>query len=241
MASWQAYIAVWMLKRRFKPRLAHAGGNVSRMRKLMTPPPFRVPRGVTIMPASVGGIAGEWVEPTGGGGHTLLYLHGGGYFACSAETHRPITAGFARLEAGVDRARVDRVRVDRAGKLAAADRGRGRFRRRRTRARAAGGEPGQGRSLARGRGAVLTLDGSGRHRRFDPLERPALRHVRRRANRARSAPLPGRRRPSKPAGLAALCGSVRFPSLADPCGEGRSAVGRFPKVGRACPRGRCRG
>ncbi|HMC61970.1 MAG TPA: alpha/beta hydrolase, partial [Candidatus Solibacter sp.] len=95
MASWQAYIAVWMLKRRFKPRLAHAGGNVSRMRKLMTPPPFRVPRGVTIMPASVGGIAGEWVEPTGGGGHTLLYLHGGGYFACSAETHRPITAGFA--------------------------------------------------------------------------------------------------------------------------------------------------
>ena len=96
MASWQAYIAVWMLKRRFKPRLAHAGGNVSRMRKLMTPPPFRVPRGVTIMPASVGGIAGEWVEPTGGGGHTLLYLHGGGYFACSAETHRPITAGFAQ-------------------------------------------------------------------------------------------------------------------------------------------------
>ena len=25
----------------------------------------------------------------------LLYLHGGGYFACSAETHRPITAFFA--------------------------------------------------------------------------------------------------------------------------------------------------
>jgi acetyl esterase/lipase len=25
----------------------------------------------------------------------LLYLHGGGYFGCSAKTHRPITAGFA--------------------------------------------------------------------------------------------------------------------------------------------------
>ena len=96
MASWQAYIAVWTLKRRFKPRLARAGADVSRMRKLMTPPPFRVPRGVTVTPAHVGGIAGEWVEPTGGGRHTLLYLHGGGYFACSAETHRPITAGFAQ-------------------------------------------------------------------------------------------------------------------------------------------------
>ena len=27
---------------------------------------------------------------------TLLYCHGGGYFACSAQTHRSITAGFAR-------------------------------------------------------------------------------------------------------------------------------------------------
>ncbi|MGH9676801.1 MAG: alpha/beta hydrolase, partial [Candidatus Acidiferrum sp.] len=26
----------------------------------------------------------------------LLYLHGGGYFGCSAETHRPITCSFAR-------------------------------------------------------------------------------------------------------------------------------------------------
>jgi monoterpene epsilon-lactone hydrolase len=96
MASWQAYIAVWMLKLRFKPRLAHAGGDVLRMRKLMTPPPFRVPPGVTIAQASVGGVAGEWVAGTGGGRHTLLYLHGGGYFACSAETHRPITVGFAQ-------------------------------------------------------------------------------------------------------------------------------------------------
>jgi epsilon-lactone hydrolase len=72
MASWQAYLAAWILKRRFKPRLARAG----------------------VTPAPVGGIAGEWVEAAGGG-HTLLYLHGGGYFACSAETHRPITVGFA--------------------------------------------------------------------------------------------------------------------------------------------------
>jgi acetyl esterase/lipase len=30
------------------------------------------------------------------GEHTLLYLHGGGYFACSAQTHRPITVAFAQ-------------------------------------------------------------------------------------------------------------------------------------------------
>jgi monoterpene epsilon-lactone hydrolase len=98
-ASWQAHVAVWMLKLRFKPALARASGNVSRMRELMTPAPFRVPReitGVTITPAQVGGIAGEWVVPQGGGAHTLLYLHGGGYFACSAETHRNITVAFAR-------------------------------------------------------------------------------------------------------------------------------------------------
>ena len=96
MASWQAYMTAWILKRRFKPRLARVGGDVLRLRKLMTPPPFRVPREVTITPAHAGGIAGEWVERRGGGEHTLLYLHGGGYCACSAETHRPITVGFAQ-------------------------------------------------------------------------------------------------------------------------------------------------
>jgi acetyl esterase/lipase len=96
MASWQAYLAVWMLKLRFKPALARASGNVLRMRELMTPAPFRVPRGVTITPADVGGIPGEWVEGPASSEHTLLYLHGGGLFACSAETHRPITVAFAQ-------------------------------------------------------------------------------------------------------------------------------------------------
>jgi len=96
IASWQAHVAVWVLKLRFKPALARASGSVPRMRAVMTPPPFRVPRGVTISPANAGGIAGEWVEASGGAEHTLLYLHGGGYFACSAETHRPITVAYAQ-------------------------------------------------------------------------------------------------------------------------------------------------
>ena len=47
---------------------------------------------------AVGGVPGEWLgadDPP----RTLLYLHGGGYFACSPQTHRPITQAFA--EAGL--------------------------------------------------------------------------------------------------------------------------------------------
>jgi acetyl esterase/lipase len=40
---------------------------------------------------------GEWLVPRAGTSHTILYLHGGGYVACSPATHRPITAALARL------------------------------------------------------------------------------------------------------------------------------------------------
>jgi monoterpene epsilon-lactone hydrolase len=53
------------------------------------------PRGIRFMPAIVG-VSGEWAEaPHGPAAMTLLYLHGGGYVACSPRTHRPITGGFA--------------------------------------------------------------------------------------------------------------------------------------------------
>jgi acetyl esterase/lipase len=45
----------------------------------------------------VGGVPGEWVTAPAkpADAPTLLYLHGGGYFACSPRTHRPITGWFA--------------------------------------------------------------------------------------------------------------------------------------------------
>ncbi len=95
MASLQAYLASWMLRRRLKPRLAKSQ-SVEHSRKLMTPEPYKVPRDVRITSATLGGVAGEWVEASNNGAGTLLYLHGGGYFAMSPQTHRPITAGFAR-------------------------------------------------------------------------------------------------------------------------------------------------
>jgi acetyl esterase/lipase len=53
-------------------------------------------RGVHVQPVRDGSIEGEWIVPDGAGDGTLLYLHGGGFVACSAATHRPITAGLAR-------------------------------------------------------------------------------------------------------------------------------------------------
>lgn len=42
------------------------------------------------------GVRGEWLDPGTGTPGVLLYLHGGGYVACSAATHRPLTAALSR-------------------------------------------------------------------------------------------------------------------------------------------------
>ena len=54
-----------------------------------------MPASIRISPSQVGGVPGEWVEGPAATKTVLLYLHGGGYFACSAQSHRPITVGFA--------------------------------------------------------------------------------------------------------------------------------------------------
>ncbi len=44
------------------------------------------------------GLRGEWaLPPKGSSCRAILYFHGGGYFFCSPETHRPITAGLAHF------------------------------------------------------------------------------------------------------------------------------------------------
>jgi monoterpene epsilon-lactone hydrolase len=95
MASWQAHLTAWILRKLQRPRLARAKTALD-LRRLMKPPPFVVPPNVKITAAAVAGIPGEWVEASEGYKATLLYIHGGGYLAMSAKTHRPITAGFAR-------------------------------------------------------------------------------------------------------------------------------------------------
>lgn len=95
MASWQAHLSVWVIKWRVKRRLRGAQ-DVSLMRRVLRPERYEVPEDVKISPAEVGGVAGEWVEGAAPSGAVMLYLHGGGYFGCSAKTHRTITVSFAR-------------------------------------------------------------------------------------------------------------------------------------------------
>ncbi len=89
MASWQAHGMVLLLKATVK-------------RKLRRAPDPRAARAVlqagtadTVGSDSVGGVPGEWLGPPDAR-RTLLYLHGGGYFACSSRTHRPLTQVLAR-------------------------------------------------------------------------------------------------------------------------------------------------
>jgi len=94
MASLQAHLAVWLTMLRIKRRLR--GVRDYRLaRAILRPDRYNVPASIRVTPASLGGVPGEWVEGPKAGELVLLYLHGGGYFGCSAETHRPITVGFA--------------------------------------------------------------------------------------------------------------------------------------------------
>ncbi len=94
MASIQAHLVVWLIKWRVKRRLKGVR-NYHVARRILRPDPYRVPKGVRITAARVGGVSGEWVEGPESSGITLMYLHGGGYFGCSAESHRPVTTSFA--------------------------------------------------------------------------------------------------------------------------------------------------
>jgi monoterpene epsilon-lactone hydrolase len=95
MASWQAHMAVWIVKWRVKRKL-RAARDYQESRKILRPEPYHDLDGIRISEAHVGGVSGEWVEASQNASGLLLYLHGGGYFACSAKTHRAITVSFAR-------------------------------------------------------------------------------------------------------------------------------------------------
>lgn len=94
MASLQVHLAVWLTKWRVKRRLK--GCRDYRVaRAILRPLPYKIPASVRITPTTVNGIPGECVESQSSADAVLLYLHGGGYFGCSAETHRPVTVWFA--------------------------------------------------------------------------------------------------------------------------------------------------
>lgn len=96
MASWQARTTSFVLRHWFKPRLRRTQDALAARKILGGGPGMPAPRGARVVPGTVGSIAGEWVTADGVPTvATLLYLHGGGYFACSPKTYRPITSAFA--------------------------------------------------------------------------------------------------------------------------------------------------
>jgi acetyl esterase/lipase len=95
MASWQAKATSFVLRHWFKPMLARAPDALA-ARKIMNGRARPPPRGVRVVAATVGGVAGEWMSADGVPTiATLLYLHGGGYFACTPQTYRPVTSSYA--------------------------------------------------------------------------------------------------------------------------------------------------
>ncbi|MBS3024349.1 MULTISPECIES: alpha/beta hydrolase [Acidiphilium] len=96
MASLAAHLINPVLRVQVKRKLARATDAESLRKAFRSPMP--TPRGVRYTPSIIGGVPGEWVEPAFGAppAMTVLYLHGGGYVVCSAESHRPVTGGLAR-------------------------------------------------------------------------------------------------------------------------------------------------
>ncbi len=90
MASWQAHATSMLLKATVKRKLRRASDPVSARLALEASA-----KGSVRAPDFVGGVPGEW-QGDADAPVTVLYLHGGGYFACSPRTHRPITQGLAQ-------------------------------------------------------------------------------------------------------------------------------------------------
>ena len=96
MTSWQARLSSYVIRHTIKPQLA-AARDVAGIRAVLNRGGlYKVPAGVRFTPASVNGVSGEWVDSFGGSTQQLmLFLHGGGYVACTLKTHRPYACFFA--------------------------------------------------------------------------------------------------------------------------------------------------
>jgi epsilon-lactone hydrolase len=102
--SWQSAVACWILRRRFLPQTQHTDVSVERARAMTAKRGWspKVPAGWQLREQygdSALPLRGEWLERKDGGasgaGVTILYLHGGGYYFCSPQTHRSLTFGLA--------------------------------------------------------------------------------------------------------------------------------------------------
>ena len=93
--SLQAYFLDWTIRRQVRAKLGTTL-DVAKLRETLGRAAFPAPKGVSYDEKTIAGVDGEVVRAaTGGSGLRLLYIHGGGFVACSARSHRPITGAFA--------------------------------------------------------------------------------------------------------------------------------------------------
>jgi len=103
MASWQAQVVSTIIRMFVKRR--PEGGEadvVKHIRSMMELSQFL--RSLITAPVDErmvsavrnGSVKGEWLKLTGDPQQIVYYLHGGGYVACSPETHRPFTAALSQ-------------------------------------------------------------------------------------------------------------------------------------------------
>ncbi|WP_342151132.1 alpha/beta hydrolase [Methylorubrum sp. SB2] len=97
MASLRAHFYDIAVRVAVKARIGRER-DIAAIRRAFDRETFPAPLGVAFTPGELGGVAGEWAEAEGGSTEcpALLYLHGGGFIACSARMYRPITGHFAR-------------------------------------------------------------------------------------------------------------------------------------------------
>lgn len=97
MASLRAYLLVRLLRWRFKKPIVDPVDIGAIRANIGRPYSGRLPPGVRIVAAQEP-VPGEWVisDQAAPDAPVMLYLHGGGFFACSPATHRIVTAAFAQ-------------------------------------------------------------------------------------------------------------------------------------------------
>ncbi len=98
--SWRNQALNWALRRWIKPSsLRDQTIAEMRARSARVPFPAKLVPGWQIRTVQSGALTGEWIEPAApdhaARTRCILYLHGGGYVAMSARTHRAITSRLA--------------------------------------------------------------------------------------------------------------------------------------------------
>jgi epsilon-lactone hydrolase len=101
MPSWQARILSVAVRAVVRRRHWGNERELTRRARLVfgAPPVYRslATYGVRRERVRTAQVRGEWLVPNAAGPGVVLYIHGGGFVACSVATHRPITAALARF------------------------------------------------------------------------------------------------------------------------------------------------